>query len=209
MKALLKDNRIVPVCTIARLEDACPLAEALMRGGINVIEVTLRTEAGFASLEAIKKAFPEMLVGAGSIISPDTIGRLTDIGCDFGISPGIHPEIVGAAQRENFAYIPGVATSSEVMQALSLGVSSLKFFPAETNGGVKALKAIHAPFGATTLEWVPTGGISMAQLSDYLSLPQVSAIGGSWMVKSQWIEEKEFGEIERASREAVEAARLL
>lgn len=200
---LFKAGPVVPVIVISDLSQAVPLAQALLDGGISVMEVTLRTEHGLAAIEAIAKEFPQALIGAGTVVNAQQLAQVAAAGGKFAISPGSTPALMEAANQGDIPFIPGVTSPSEVMRGLELGYDHFKFFPAEANGGVKALKALNAPFGDITI--CPTGGISLANAKDYLALDFVHCIGGSWIVPLDLIEAGDWQAITTLCKEAVRA----
>lgn len=197
----------MPVAVIPTLEGALPLAEALMESGVPHIEITLRTECAMEAMRAIRKEFPEMTVGAGTILDPDNIAELADMGIAFGVSPGLNPAVIEAAQARDFLMIPGVITPGEVERGLSLGLKLLKFFPAEAAGGAKMLKALAGPYGHTGLKFVPTGGINAGNAKAYLDLAVTEAIGGSWFVDQKLVAAGDYAKIRELTTEAVALAR--
>ena len=199
-------KRIVPVVVLDSVESAEPLAAALLAGGLDIMEVTFRTAAAEESIRRIAARFPEMLLGAGTLLEKDQVRRAKDAGAVFGLVPGLNPEIVGFAKEIGLQFSPGVMTPSDVELALSLGCKLLKFFPAEAAGGVAMLKSLAGPYGHTGVRFIPTGGVSAGNLSEYLKLPIVAAIGGSWMVDKQLVNEGRWSEITRITREALETA---
>ena len=199
-------KRIVPVVVLDSAESAEPLAEALLAGGLDIMEITFRTPAAAESIRRIAARFPEVLLGAGTLLEPDQVRRAKDAGAVFGLAPGLNPEIVVAAEDAGLQFSPGVMTPSEVEQALALGCKLLKFFPAEAAGGVAMLKALAGPYAHTGVKFIPTGGVSRENLTAYLKLPVVAAIGGSWMVDKQLVNDGKWNEITRLTREALEAA---
>jgi len=201
----LLQQRLICVAVIDRPEDAVPLTEALLAGGLNAIEVTFRTEGAADSIARIRKALPKAFVGAGTLLTADHVKQAVDAGAQFGVSPGLSEAVSNAAQINQLPLFPGVITPGEIMHALELGWKHLKFFPAETFGGVNALKALIGPFGHTGVKFIPTGGITAATLPNYLALPQVAAIGGSWMAERKLVHLDE-ADINARSREL--AARL-
>ncbi len=201
----LEEIRIVPVVKIERAEDAKGLAGALVRGGIPCAEVTFRTDAAAQSIRLMSETYPEMLVGAGTVLKTGQVDAAIEAGAEFIVSPGLNPKIVRYCQEKGIPVYPGVATASEIEQALELGLSVVKFFPAEVNGGVKAIKALSGPY--IQLRFMPTGGINADNIKDYLACPQVIACGGSWMVRENLIEEKRFDKIEELCKEVVEQIR--
>jgi 2-dehydro-3-deoxyphosphogluconate aldolase/(4S)-4-hydroxy-2-oxoglutarate aldolase len=201
-------QRLICVAVIDKTEDAVPLAEALLAGGMNVIEVTFRTAGAAEAIAAIRKKLPQIFVGAGTLLTADQVKQALDAGAQFGVSPGLSKAVSRAAQENKLPLFPGVVTPTEVMHALELGWKNLKFFPAETFGGVNALKALIGPFGHTGVKFIPTGGITAATLPNYLTLPQVAAIGGSWMAERKLVAEKSWGKISELAAEAVKVASL-
>jgi 2-dehydro-3-deoxyphosphogluconate aldolase/(4S)-4-hydroxy-2-oxoglutarate aldolase len=199
-------KRIVPVVVLDDVESAEPLAEALLAGGLDIMEITFRTAAAEESIRRIAKRFPEILLGAGTLLNQDQVRRAKDAGAVFGLAPGLNPQIVTAAHEIGLQFSPGVMTPSEVELALSLDCKLLKFFPAEVAGGVNMLKALSGPYAHTGVKFIPTGGVSSSNLIDYLKLPVVAAIGGSWMVDKQLVNEGKWADITRITREAIHSA---
>jgi 2-dehydro-3-deoxyphosphogluconate aldolase / (4S)-4-hydroxy-2-oxoglutarate aldolase len=179
LAALFKSNRIVPVLTIHRTEDAVPLARALVAGGVRMLEVTLRTPVAIDAAQAIIANVPDAIVGIGTILSPDDLARTEALGAKFGISPGATPELLKAAAASALPFAPGIATASELMQALAHGFDIVKFFPAEQAGGIKGLRALAGPF--PNVRFCPTGGIGETNAASWLAEPNVVAVGGSWL----------------------------
>lgn len=179
LAALLRSGCVIPVLTIERLEDAVPLAKALVAGGVRVLEVTLRTPVAIPAAKAIMADVPEAVVGIGTILNAADLARAEDIGARFGISPGATPELLKAAASSALPLAPGIATASELMQALAHGFGLVKFFPAEQCGGIKALRALAGPFPDMLI--CPTGGIGEANAAAWLAEPNVVAVGGSWL----------------------------
>ncbi|MAG00192.1 MAG: keto-deoxy-phosphogluconate aldolase [Acidiferrobacteraceae bacterium] len=192
--------RIVPVVVIDDVEIAIPLAESLLDGGLNVIEVTLRTEAGLASIERIASKVPSMIVGAGSIRSLAHLDAVIEAGAKFGVSPGSTDGLLEAASTAGFPFIPGAITPSEMMHLLQQGYRLQKFFPAELAGGCAMLKAVSAPL--PEISFMPTGGISATTASDYLALDNVRAIGGSWITPPDLLRAGDFSAISRLAKDA-------
>jgi 2-dehydro-3-deoxyphosphogluconate aldolase / (4S)-4-hydroxy-2-oxoglutarate aldolase len=179
LTTLLKSGCVIPVLTIERLADAVPLARALVAGGVRVLEVTLRTLVALPAAKAIMADVPEAVVGIGTILNADDLARAEDIGAQFGISPGATPELLRAAAASPLPFAPGIATASDLMQALAYGFGPVKFFPAEQSGGIKALRALAGPF--PDMRFCPTGGIGEANAAAWLAEPNVVAVGGSWL----------------------------
>src|SRR5882672_8215438 len=193
LAALFKQATVIPVLTIDRLEDAVPLARALVAGGVRVLEVTLRTPIAIEAAKAIMAQVPEAIVGIGTILNADDLARAQDVGAQFGISPGATPELLKAAAASGLPFAPGIATASELMQALAHGFDLVKFFPAEQSGGIKALRALAGPF--PDARFCPTGGIAEANAASWLGEPNVVAVGGSWLCPAADIRSGNWGGI--------------
>ena len=179
LAALFKSARVIPVLTIERLDDAVPLAKALVAGGVRVLEVTLRTPVAIEAAKAIMAEVPDAIVGIGTILNARDLARAEALGVKFGISPGATPDLLKAAAVSALPFAPGIATASELMEALAYGFSLVKFFPAEQSGGIKALRALAGPF--PDARFCPTGGIGQANAAEWLREPNVVAVGGSWL----------------------------
>ncbi len=190
---ILQISPIVPVVVIEDLSDAVPLAQSLIEGGIPIIEVTLRSSCALEAIELIAKNVPKMHVGAGTILNLTQLEQAQNRGAEFLISPGIMIKLLEYAKKKDMPLIPGVSSSSEVMQALELGYSALKFFPAEYCGGVKLLNAFNGPF--KEVKFCPTGGISADNMRSYLNLENVLCVGGSWLTPKNLIQNKEWDKI--------------
>lgn len=192
---------VVPVVVINDSAKAVPLAKAILKGGINTIEVTFRTNAAEESIKLIHNAIPEMVLGAGTVITIDQAKKAVDAGSKFIVSPGLDGDIVQWCKKNEVAVIPGVCTASEVQSAVKMGLNTLKFFPAEASGGVNMIKNLCGPF--PQVKFMTTGGISPTNLAEYAACEHVLAAGGSWMVKSSLIETENWDEITRLCREAI------
>lgn len=192
---------IIPVIAINDADQAVPLAKALVAGGLPAAEVTFRTAAAEESIRRIVAEVPEMLVGAGTVLTKEQVDRAQDAGCKFMVSPGFNPEITRYALEKGIDFMPGTATPGEMEQAMAMGLDVVKFFPAEQNGGVAKLKAVAGPY--KNLRWMPTGGVNAANLMDYLSFDKIVACGGTWMVRADLIDAGNWDEITRLTREAV------
>ncbi|WP_154490975.1 bifunctional 4-hydroxy-2-oxoglutarate aldolase/2-dehydro-3-deoxy-phosphogluconate aldolase [Helicobacter pylori] len=190
---VLQISPIVPVVVIENIKDAVPLAQSLVEGGIHIIEVTLRSSCALEAIELIAKNVPKMCVGAGTILNPTQLEQAQNRGAEFLISPGFTIKLLEYAKKKDMPLIPGVSSSSEVMQALELGYNALKFFPAEYCGGVKLLNAFNGPFKG--VKFCPTGGISIDNMHSYLSLENVLCVGGSWLTPKNLIQNKEWDKI--------------
>lgn len=197
--------RIIPVIAIDNADDAEPLAAALIDGGIPCAEVTFRTAAAKEAMSRIAKKFPAMLMGAGTVLNVEQVRTAVGCGAKFIVSPGLSKNVVEYCQASGIPITPGVVTPTEVGNAIELGVEVVKFFPAEASGGVEYLKALAVPFKG--MKFIPTGGIGEANILSYLRLPYVIACGGSWMVKSDLINNKQFDEIRKLSLQAVQKIR--
>ncbi|GHR69166.1 bifunctional 4-hydroxy-2-oxoglutarate aldolase/2-dehydro-3-deoxy-phosphogluconate aldolase [Helicobacter pylori] len=190
---VLQISPIVPVVVIENIKDAVPLAQSLIEGGIHIIEVTLRSSYALEAIELIAKNVPKMHVGAGTILNPTQLEQAQNRGAEFLISPGLTIKLLEYAKKKDMPLIPGVSSSSEVMQALELGYNALKFFPAEYCGGVKLLNAFNGPFKG--VKFCPTGGISADNMHSYLNLENVLCVGGSWLTSKNLIQNKEWDKI--------------
>ena len=192
---------IVPVVAIDDAKKAAPLADALCNGGLPCAEVTFRTNAAEEAIRIMTASHPDMIVGAGTVLTKEQADRAAGAGAQFIVSPGLNPDVVKHCISHGYPVVPGCATPSDIECALSLGLDTVKFFPAEAAGGISMIKAMSAPYGK--VRFMPTGGINAANLNDYLSFPKVFACGGSWMVKKDLINNGEFDRITKLSAEAV------
>lgn len=193
---------IIPVIAIDDAEQAVPLARALVAGGLPAAEVTFRTAAGEEAIRRISAEVPEMLVGAGTVLTKEQADRAIAAGSKFVVSPGFNPEITRYVIDKGILMMPGTATPGEMEQAMSMGLNVLKFFPAEQNGGVAKLKALAGPY--TNLRWMPTGGVNTKNMMDYLNFDRIVACGGTWMVKKDLIDGQKWDEITAICKEAVQ-----
>lgn len=200
---LLAQKRLLPVAVLEDVDAGLKTAAALKEAGLNLIEVTLRTPAAEAVIRAILKEFPDMIVGAGTVLDAAQVQPLADIGVQFFVAPGLDEAVVEAAQKAGCPITPGVITPSEVSRGLKLGCKVLKFFPAEPAGGAKMVKALAAPFSHTGVKFIPTGSIDAAKAPDYWAIKSVLAVGGSWIVAGNLVKEGKFDEITRLTREAL------
>lgn len=199
---VMKLSPIVPVIALENEGDALPLAKALLAGGINIMEVTLRTEAGLKAIDIISKHLPQMHVGAGTVLNEDDFIKSVDHGAAFVFSPGISEALIKISKQSGIALIPGVATASEVMLAKNNGFEHCKLFPATLSGGVSMLKALGGPF--PSMRFCPTGGVNLENIDDYLSLENVLCAGGSWIVPNALIKAKDFQQITELCKEAID-----
>ena len=204
LDAVLAASRIIPVLTIERVEDAVPLARALVAGGVPVLEVTLRTAAGLDAAQAIMAAVPDAIVGIGTVLTPGDLARSIAIGAKFALSPGATPALLAAAAQSPIPFMPGVATASELMLAMEHGFDTVKFFPANTMGGQPALRGLGGPF--PNARFCPTGGISDENSASWLALPNVVVVGGSWLTPASEMRNGDWAAITRRTVAAVAAA---
>lgn len=200
IRSVLSVAPVIPVLTIEHVEDAVPLAQALCAGGLTVLEVTLRTRACLPAIEAIRRAVPQALVGVGTITRTQDFAAAGSAGAQFGVSPGLTSELAVAAKHALFPLLPGVMTPTEVIAGLAWGFDTFKLFPAEQAGGVGMLKAFGGPF--PDVLFCPTGGITPQTAPNYLALPNVACIGGSWVVPNDKLRARNFAAIEELAREA-------
>jgi 2-dehydro-3-deoxyphosphogluconate aldolase/(4S)-4-hydroxy-2-oxoglutarate aldolase len=210
--ARLERCGVVPVVEIADPSAAVALVDALAAGGLDVVEITLRTPAGLDAIRAIAAERPDVLVGAGTLLDPDALTAAVAAGAQFGVSPGHDPELVDAAAAAGLPYVPGVATASEIQRAVRGGTTMLKFFPAGVAGGPAALKALYGPFRPAGVRFMPTGGVTEANLPDYLAVPAVVAVGGTWLTPAADLAAGRWDAVsERAARarQAVDAVRVI
>ncbi len=198
--SLASHGPVIPVIVIQRLEDAVPLAEALVAGGVKVLEVTLRTPVALQAMEAMARAVPEAIVGAGTLRTVADVKAARDAGCKFGVSPGYTDAIGAACREQGLPLLPGVSTASEVMQANAAGYNFLKLFPAVAVGGINLLKALSGPF--PDVAFCPTGGISLETAPQFLALPNVKVCGGSWLTPQDAVEQGDWARITRLAAEA-------
>ncbi len=205
MKSILENIPVVPVVVIDDADKAVAVARALVAGGLPIIEVTMRTSAAPAAIAAIAAEVPEAHVGAGTVLSAEQARSIVAAGARFIVSPGLHEEVVSAANALGVPIIPGVATATEAQQAWNMGLRELKFFPAEQAGGVAMIKSLSSVFRDVT--FMPTGGVTTANLKDYLALPSVLACGGSWLTPAAAIAAGDYDQITKLAREALAVAR--
>jgi len=201
---LFAQGAVVPVIVIKDLADAVPMAKALLAGGIRVLEVTLRTPVALDAIKLLSEQVPEAIVGAGTVTTAAQLEQVIAAGAKFAISPGLTRELLQAGKESVIPLIPGIASISELMEGTGLGYTHFKFFPAEAAGGVKTLKSIHGPF--SDIRFCPTGGINEKNYLEYLALPNVSCVGGSWIVPDQAVSDKDWQKITELTRTAVTVA---
>ncbi len=191
---------VIPVLTVNDLQDAVPLARALAAGGLRVLEVTMRTPVALAAIEAMRRAVPEAVVGVGTLTRPVDFAGAGRAGAQFGVTPGLTPELAAAARGSRFPLLPGVMTPTELIAARALGYDVVKLFPAQQAGGIGMLKALGAPF--PDVLFCPTGGITRASAADFLALPNVVCVGGSWLAPRELLESGDWAAIEALARDA-------
>ena len=202
--ALLAKHVVVPVIAIDSVDAALPLADALLEGGLPVAEITFRTEAAAEVIAKIAKERPSMVLGAGTVLTAENLGRACNAGAKFGVAPGLNPDVVAEAAHRGLPFMPGVITPSEIEQALAMGLKLLKFFPAEAFGGLKVIKALSAPYAHAGVQFMPTGGVSMANLADYLAEKLIACVGGTWIASREAIAEKKWAQIRDNCKAAIE-----
>ena len=198
----LNNTGIIPVIKLERPEDILPLSEALMKGGIDIAEITFRTEAAEEAIKLLKKENNGMIIGAGTVLTTDNADRATNAGAEFLVAPGFNPRVVDYCIANSIIFVPGVSIPSEIEFALERGINVVKFFPAEQSGGISKIKAMSSAYSSTY--FIPTGGISIDNLASYVSFPKVLACGGSFMVKDTLINEKKWSIITELSAKTVE-----
>ena len=193
---------IIPVIVIENEADAVPLARALVSGGLPVLEVTFRTKAAAAAIAAIRREVPEAVVGAGTVLTAEQLRAAKETGAVFGVAPGFDPAIVAAANEAGMPFCPGIATASELSQALSAGCRMVKFFPAEAAGGVKMIKNLLGAFRFTGVRFMPTGGVNLSNVADYLAVPEIACCGGTWIVPKDALAAGDWARIEKLASDA-------
>ncbi|CAM4383459.1 bifunctional 4-hydroxy-2-oxoglutarate aldolase/2-dehydro-3-deoxy-phosphogluconate aldolase [Vibrio agarivorans] len=196
----LANLKVIPVIAISKVEQAIPLGRALVENGMPCAEITLRTECAIEAIRVMRKEFPEMLIGSGTVLTNEQVDASIDAGVDFIVSPGFNPRTVQYCLDKGVAIVPGVNNPSLVEQAMEMGLRTLKFFPAEPSGGVPMLKALTAVY---PVNFMPTGGVSLKNVEDYLSIPSVLACGGTWMVPTNLMDEGKWDELGKLVRDAV------
>ncbi|MBP5163979.1 MAG: bifunctional 4-hydroxy-2-oxoglutarate aldolase/2-dehydro-3-deoxy-phosphogluconate aldolase [Lachnospiraceae bacterium] len=193
---------VIPVIALDDAKDASPMGDALMKGGLPAAEVTFRTAAAVDTIKTLKKEFPDMLVGAGTVLTTEQADRAIDAGAEFIVAPGLNPKVVKHVLDKGYPMSPGIATATEIEAALDLGLTFVKFFPAEANGGLPMIKALAGPY--TNVKYMPTGGVNAKNLADYLSYDKIVCCGGTWVVKKDLVSEGKFSEIEKMAKEAAD-----
>lgn len=205
IKQQIKAFKIIPVIAIDNAEDIIPLGKVLVENGLPVAEITFRSDAAEKAIRLLRESQPEMLIGAGTVLNRTQVIAAKEAGATFIVSPGFNPNTVRACQEQGIEIIPGVNNPSAVEAALEMGLTTMKFFPAEPSGGISMVKSLLAPY--TDLELMPTGGIKPSNVNDYLAIPRVIACGGTWMVEKSLIENGEWEELACLTREAVALTR--
>ena len=193
---------VIPVIVIEKEEQAVPLAKALVKGGLPVLEVTFRTTAAAAAIAAIRKEVPEAVVGAGTVLTVEMLKAAKAAGAVFGVAPGFDPVVMAAAKAEGLPMCPGIATASELSQALTAGCGMVKFFPAEAAGGVKMIKNLLGAFRFTGVKFMPTGGVNLSNVADYLAVPEIVCCGGTWIVPKDALAAGDWAAIEKLAADA-------
>ncbi|MGN0846764.1 MAG: bifunctional 4-hydroxy-2-oxoglutarate aldolase/2-dehydro-3-deoxy-phosphogluconate aldolase [Kiritimatiellia bacterium] len=209
MVETLKNAGIIPVIVIENEEQAVPLARALVKGGLPVLEVTFRTQAAAGAIARIKAEVPEAVVGAGTLLTPGMVQAAKAAGAAFGVAPGFDPVVVQAAKAADLPFCPGVATASELSQALTAGAKMVKFFPAEAAGGVKMIKNLLGAFRFTGVKFMPTGGVNLSNVADYLAVPEIVCCGGTWIVPKDALAKGDWTAIEQLAASAAALVRSM
>ncbi|MCL1999793.1 MAG: bifunctional 4-hydroxy-2-oxoglutarate aldolase/2-dehydro-3-deoxy-phosphogluconate aldolase [Planctomycetes bacterium] len=209
MAKQLRAAGIVPVLVLENLDNGLKLCELLRKCGLKVAEITYRTKAAPEIIAAAKKRFPDLLLGAGTVLSKDNLNQAFDLGAAFAVAPGFNPAIVREAADKGYAFCPGIATPSEVEQAYDLGVRLFKFFPAEALGGIPMLKNIIAPYKHLGISFMPTGGVTAVNFSDYLAMPEIAAVGGTWLGKAEDLKAGNWDKIAADATAAVETLKKI
>lgn len=207
LAGLVREAGVVAVLVIDEASDAVPLARALLDGGITAMELTLRTPAAVEALRRIAAEVPEMTVGAGTVLTVDQVAEVADAGAAFAVSPGVNPAVLEAARERGLSFAPGIMTPTDIESALALGCRLLKFFPAESSGGLKHLRNIAAPYAHLGIGYVPLGGLNADNMTEYLAFEAVAAIGGSWLAKREVIRAGDWAAVAATARFAIERVR--
>lgn len=201
-------QRLMPAVTFLKEDDVLPVTEAMLQGGLKVMEVTFRTEIAAKAIVLIRKNFPEMNIGAGTLLSPEQISMAINAGAMFGLAPGLNTRVVQFAAESAFPFIPGIITASELENALALGCQVLKLFPCDLAGGVSLIKALLGPYAHTGVKLIPMGGINLLNLHEYIDLEMVLALGGSWIATSELMAQKKYDHIRKNAERSVEIVNL-
>jgi 2-dehydro-3-deoxyphosphogluconate aldolase/(4S)-4-hydroxy-2-oxoglutarate aldolase len=200
---------VIAVLVIDEVKDAVPLARALLEGGVDIMELTLRTPAAVDALQEIKNHVPDMMVGIGTVLTPDQVRQIKKLGAAFGVAPGLNPNVVKAAQEEGLPFSPGIVTPSDIECAIELGCNVLKYFPAEPAGGLTYLKSMANPYNHLGLKYVPLGGLNQDNFKAYLEFPPILAVGGSWIAKRDVIRKNELKTITENAHRASQVVKQL
>ena len=200
---------VIAVLVIDDVKDAVPLASSLLDGGVDIMELTLRTPAAIDALQEIKKHVPEMMVGIGTVLTPDQVKQIAKLGAEFGVAPGLKPDVVKTAQNEGLPFSPGIVTPSDIECAIELGCNVLKYFPAEPSGGLAYLKSMANPYNHLGLKYVPLGGLNQDNFKTYLEFPSILAVGGSWIAKRDVIKKNDWKTITNNARQASQVVKNL
>ncbi|TWT83590.1 putative KHG/KDPG aldolase [Planctomycetes bacterium CA13] len=203
----LENTGVVAGFSVERVEHAVPLTKALLAGGIEAIELTLRTPAGMEALKAVCAEVPEMLIGVGTILTPETVADVKSAGAHFGVAPGLNSRVVCAAKEVGLPFAPGIVTPSDLETAIELGCRFVKFFPAEASGGIPYLRSMAAPYKHLGIQYFPLGGLNADNMLDYLKEPNVSAIGGSWIVKQELVNNEDWAGIAARAADVIKASK--
>lgn len=203
----LFQHKLMPAITFEKEEDVLPVTEALLTGGLDVMEITFRTRIAAQAIEMVRKHFPEMKVGAGTILSAEQVNEAGDAGALFGVAPGLNAMVVQAAAKKSFPFIPGVITSSELENALALGCRTIKLFPCDLGGGTALIKALQGPYSHTGVKFIPMGGINLSTLHQYIAYDIVLAAGGSWIADRGTIAQKEYTKIKENVKQSMAITR--
>lgn len=209
LAASIEKTGMIAVLVIDDAQDAVPLAQALLTGGVNVIELTLRTPVALDALKKIKKTIPEMVVGVGTILTEDQVTDAVQAGAAFGVSPGCNPRVLQAARKAGLSFAPGIATPTDIEIAVENGCHLLKFFPAEAAGGLSYLKAMAAPYAHLGLKYIPLGGLTSQNMAPYLTDPLIAALGGSWLAPRELIRSQKWETIQSLATEATQKIKSL
>ncbi|WP_289054861.1 bifunctional 4-hydroxy-2-oxoglutarate aldolase/2-dehydro-3-deoxy-phosphogluconate aldolase [Carboxylicivirga marina] len=197
----VNDAGVIAVLVIDEVKQAVPVAKALLAGGVSAIELTLRTPVAWDAAKAIKDAVPEITLGFGTVLTVEQVRNAAKLGADFAVAPGCNPRVIAAAQEHGLSFAPGVVTPSDIEMALEQGCRILKYFPAETSGGMKHLSNMVAPYNYLNLKFIPLGGVNVNNAADYLKSPLITAIGGSWIAKQDLIQGEQWDTITRNAEE--------
>lgn len=197
----IRKSAILAVIVLDNLNHTKPLIEALLQGGVNTIELTLRTPIALHAAKIIKKEYPEILLGFGTVLTKEQVNKVIDVGADFAVSPGCNPKIISEAKRLGLFFAPGIMTPTDIEIAIEEGCKILKYFPAETSGGMKHLRSMAAPYQYLGLEFIPLGGVNISNVRNYLESPEIIAVGGSWVAKRNLIQEENWNKITSNAKE--------